>query len=104
MMNNPACEAVMFSGSRMICDGPCMVWGWTIGTDGSNNPTLTFYKNKNGSGGADGYLIKPKTMSATARDPIGMTLPAPIYSAEGVYLDVSCAGAVTGEVYITRWH
>ena len=79
------------SASSKVADGPAILMGMLIGTDGSNNPTVTVYNSTDNSGAE---VVPTAEYDATV---IGLNGYAPGYGKScknGIYCEISCAGAV----------
>ena len=79
------------SASSKVADGPAVLLGMLIGTDGSNNPTITLYDSTDNSGTE---VVPTAEYDATV---IGLNGYAPGYGKScknGIYCEITCAGTV----------
>ena len=88
------------TASAKVADGPALLFGILIGTDGSNNPTITVYDSTTNSGTE---AVPTAEYDATA---LGLNGFAPGYAKScknGIYCEITCAGNVEVSVdYITN--
>lgn len=84
---------VVKTASALVHDGPCIFHGFLIGTDGVNDPTITFYNNT----AATGQKIIPTNQYDAALLGINGVTGINQYCDKGLYLDISI-GAGTVEV------
>ena len=86
------------TASGVISNCACDFRGFLIGTDGSNDPTVTFYDNTAASGNE---VIPTATYDASALGLNGVTLPdRGIRCETGLYCEISIsAGAVEVTVF-----
>lgn len=90
---------VKMTASGLIYAGPCVFHGYLVGTDGVNDPSVTIYNNTK----ASGREVAPSaTYDASALGMNGVT-GMYMYCDLGLYLDVSCAGAVEVIVGYAPW-
>ena len=79
------------SASSKVADGPAILCGMLIGTDGSNNPTITVYDSTDNSGTE---VVPTAEYDASV---IGLNGYAPGYGKScknGIYVEITCAGTV----------
>ena len=79
------------TASAKVSDGPALLFGMYIGTDGSNNPTVTVYDSTTNSGTE---AVPTAEYDATT---IGLKGYAPGYAKScknGIYVEITCAGTV----------
>ena len=81
--------------SGVIITGESHFFGFTLGTDGINDPTVTLYDNTAASGDE---IVPTTTYDASALGLNGMLLGNPLYCANGIYVELSAAG--TKEIVI----
>ena len=88
------------TASAKVADGPAILCGMLIGTDGSNNPTITVHNSTDNSGTE---VVPTAEYDATA---IGLNGYAPGYGKScknGIYVVITCAGTVEVSIdYITN--
>lgn len=83
-------EPVKHTASGIICSGPCIFRGFLLGTDGANDPTVTIYNGQDNSGTE---IVPTATYDASALGINGVTGKNQ-YCSGGLYVEISCAGAV----------
>ena len=79
------------TSSAKVADGPALLLGMLIGTDGSNNPTVTVHESTDNSGTE---VVPTAEYDATV---IGLNGYAPGYAKScknGIYVAITCAGTV----------
>lgn len=77
------------NGGSLICAGPCFFYGFLLGLDGTNDPSITFYDNTSASGEE---IVPTNTYDASILGLNGAMFPAPKYCQNGVYVYVTQAG------------
>jgi acyl-[acyl carrier protein]--UDP-N-acetylglucosamine O-acyltransferase len=81
----------VFTASGLVYTGPCILQGFTIGTDGANDPEITFYNSLTASGTK---VIPTVTYDASALGINGVT-GIHQYCDIGLYVEIDVgAGAV----------
>jgi len=89
--NHPLSQApVKKTSSAVVYTGACVFNGFLIGTDGVNDPTITFYDNTAASGEE---IIPTCVYDASALGLNGVT-GINQYCSTGIYLEITCSGTV----------
>lgn len=78
------------TANALIHTGPCVFHGFLLGTDGVNDPSITFYDNVLAAGEE---IVPTCTYDASALGLNGAT-GMNIYCENGIYLEIACAGTV----------
>ena len=81
--------------SGLIITGESHFYGFTLGTDGVNDPTVTLYDNTAASGNE---IVPTTTYDASALGLSGMLLGHAVYCRNGIYVELSAVG--TKEIVI----
>lgn len=76
--------------NQLAYTGRCMFQGFLLGTDGTNDPTITIYDNTTNSGRE---LVPTTTYDASALGLNGAMIPCELEANKGVYAEITCAGA-----------
>lgn len=79
------------TASGVVYAYPCIFHGFLIGTDGVNDPTITFYDHASAASGQE--IVPTATYDASALGLNGVTGMYQYY-ANGIYLSITCAGTV----------
>ena len=88
------------TASGQVVTGRYKFHGYLIGTDGTNDPTITITDEDNAAGKNSGEMIPTATYDATALGMNGAILTEPIDCLYGIYLTISIsAGAVEVTVF-----
>ena len=83
--------AVKKTASAKVTDGPAILCGMLIGTDGANNPTITVHDSTDNSGTE---VVPTAEYDASV---IGLNGFVPGYGKScknGIYVAITCAGTV----------
>ncbi len=83
-INNIATKVAQIDGGGLIHEGPAILFGLLIGTDGTNDPTLTVYDNTTGSGKE---VCPTNTYDASALGLNGFMPGAGIFCENGIFVD-----------------
>jgi len=83
-------EPTKFTASGIVHTGPCVFRGFLLGTDGVNDPVITVYNGLDNSGQE---IVPTCTYDASAYGLNGCT-GVEQYCDAGLYLEITCAGAV----------
>lgn len=86
----PAEKPTIFTASGLINSGPCVFYGFTIGTDGVNDPTIAIYNNTAGSGQK---VIPSNSYDASLLGLNGAT-GMKVWCDMGLFITITCAGNV----------
>ena len=78
----------VFTESGIVYTGPCILQGFTLGTDGTNDPEITFY---NGLSNAGTKVIPTVTYDASALGINGVT-GIHQYCDTGLYVEIDAGG------------
>ncbi len=78
------------TASGAVYTGPCIFHGFLLGTDGTNDPVITFYDNTAASGSE---IVPTATYDASLLGLNGATGMYQ-YCAAGIYVEITCTGAV----------
>jgi len=89
-MGYPSLPPVVKTATGLVYSGKCMLHGFLIGTDGVNDPTITVYNNTEESGDE---AIPTCTYDASQLNLNGAT-GLKVYCDKGLYISISCSGAV----------
>ena len=101
-MNNILSQIVKLTGSGVAYTGACIFRGFLLGTDGANDPTITPYNNTAASGDE---LVPTCTYDASVAGLNGVTGLSPgIYCDKGIYIEITCAGAVEVSVILAPYN
>lgn len=92
-------RAVRFTASGVLWAGPCTLCGFLIGTDGVNDPTLTFYNSQAATANTD--IVPTTTFEASVFGfngfmPGHMEIDCP----SGLYVQVANLGTGEGVAYV----
>lgn len=79
-----------FTASGLVHAGPCIFQGFVIGTDGTNDPSITIYNNIAGSGQE---VVPTATYDASALGLNGAT-GFHQWCDTGLYVSITCSGSV----------
>jgi len=90
-------ETVEVTVSGIAHTGPCWMYDVLLGTDGVNDPTIAVYDGLDTSGEKK---IPTNTYDAALLGLNGVIFNAKRRCSKGIYVEISCAGAV--EVIIGR--
>jgi len=82
-INNVATEVAQFDGGGLVHDGPALLFGFLIGTDAVNDPTITVYDNTAASGKE---VVPTNTYDASALGLNGFMPGAGIKCKNGIYV------------------
>jgi hypothetical protein len=82
--------SITSNGGSVISTGPCFFYGFLLGLDGTNDPTITFYDNATEASGEE--IIPTNTYDASILGLNGAMLPAPKYCQNGIYVGITQAG------------
>lgn len=85
------CRSKKLDASGAAYTGHGLLTHLFIGTDGANDPTVTVYDGT-GTGGTE--IVPSTTYDATALGLNGFTLTVPLECNTGIYVEITCAGAV----------
>lgn len=89
------------TASGLVCGGPCIFQGFVLGTDGTNDPTITLYNNVAASGQE---VVPTTTYDASALGLNGAT-GFHQWCDTGLYIAITCAGTVEVSVqYIPYYY
>jgi hypothetical protein len=92
-------KAVRFNGSGVINAGACLLCGFLLGTDGVNDPTLTFYNAQAATAETD--VVPTTTFEASTYGLSGfMPGEVAIDCPNGLYVEVANMGTGEGVVYV----
>ena len=95
-----AIKSKLITKSGKITEEDGKFHGFLIGTDGTNDPTVTFYDNANPVQGTE--LIPTTTYDASALGLNGVTLPDPgVPFHDGLYCGISLAA---GTIEVTVFY
>ena len=95
-ISNPPAAA---TASGLIYSGPCILHGYLVGTDGTNDPEVTIYDNTAASGNE---AIPTCTYDASLLGMNGAT-GMKVLCKNGLYVEITCAGAVEVTVFFTSY-
>lgn len=79
------------TASGVVYAGACIFHGMLLGTDGTNNPTITLYDHASAASGQE--IIPTATYDASMLGLNGVT-GIYQYCANGIYLEIACDGSV----------
>jgi len=96
-INNIATQHLKTTGG-VVHEGPVLFFGFLIGSDAVNDPTITLYDNVKASGKE---LVPTNQYDASVLGLNGAMPGAGVLCASGIYADISCAGACEITVYFT---
>jgi hypothetical protein len=82
--------SITSNGGSVICGEPCFFYGFMLGLDGTNDPTITFYDNASEASGEE--IIPTNTYDASILGLNGAMLPVPKYCKNGIYVGITQAG------------
>lgn len=82
------------NGGSLIHSGPCFFYGFLLGLDGTNDPTITFYDNTSASGEE---IVPTNTYDASLLGLNGAMFPAPKYCKNGIYVSITQTGTTEVE-------
>lgn len=86
------------SSSDVVYTGRCKLYGILIGTDGTNDPTVTVFDNTSAAGNE---VIPTVTYDASLQGLSGATMPGEgILCKNGIYVEISVGGGGSVEVVI----
>lgn len=92
-------NAVRFSASGVLFAGSCTLCGFLLGTDGVNDPTLTFYNAQAATPGTD--VVPTTTFEASTYGLSGfMPGEVQINCPNGLYVEVANMGTGEGVAYV----
>jgi hypothetical protein len=91
-------ETVTESG--LVYSGKCILRGFTLGTDGVNDPAIVIYDGTSASGTE---VVPTATYDASLLGLNGAT-GLHHYCANGIYVGITCAGSVKVTVYYVPFH
>lgn len=91
VLNVYAAESVKLSATGQAYTGKCILHGYIIGTDGTNNPTITIYDGTSTSGEE---IIPTAEYDAAALGVNGVVLSenASIECKTGIYVSITTSG------------
>jgi len=88
------------TASGQVVTGRYKFFGFTLGTDGANDPEVTIEDKDNATGKTGGEIMPTATYDASALGLNGALLSEAIDCSFGIYLTISiAAGAVEVTVY-----
>jgi len=79
------------TSSGIVTAKSAELWGVLIGCDGVNDPTITIY---NGTDNSGNEIVPTNTYDASILGINGAILPFGLYAPDGLYVEITCAGAV----------
>lgn len=86
--------------SSLILTGEGLFLGFLIGTDAVNDPTITIYDNTEASGEE---IVPTNTYDASLYGLNGWSPSVPVEVANGIYVEITCAGACEVTPLFTPW-
>jgi len=89
------------TSSTQIKTGKGKFWGYLVGTDGINDPTITITDEVNATGKNSGEMVPTATYDASALGVNGALLSEPILYDHGIYVTISISA---GTVEVTILH
>ena len=87
------------TASGLVIAGQAILKGFLIGTDGVNDPTITVFDNTSNSG----EEIVPSTAYDASSLGVNGAVGLNDYCEKGIYVEISCAGAVEVSVKYTPY-
>lgn len=85
------------NATTIIYNGPAVLAGLIVATDGSNDPTVTCYDDTDGLTAAN-RITPPIVVDSTSQEPVGFLPPMPIQCRTA--LTIVTSGMGTGEVHV----
>ena len=76
--------------NELAFTGRCFFQGFLLGTDGTNDPTITVYDNIASSGRE---IVPTTTYDASALGLNGAMIAVELECNYGIFVDITCAGA-----------
>jgi len=85
------------TADKVAMNTSCYMWGYLVGCDGSNDPTVSIYDNATAASGTE--LIPTATYDASALGMNGAMFPEAVMAANGITVSVTL-GSGTCEVVV----
>ena len=85
------------TADKVAVNTACHLWGFLVGCDGSNDPTISVYDNATTASGNE--LLPTTTYDASALGLNGVSLPAAVMASNGITVSVTL-GSGTCEVVV----
>ena len=83
--------------TQIVVNRPCRLMGFLIGTDGTNDPTITVYDGTTNSGDE---IVPTNTYDASILGLNGFMLDGMgIGAYDGLYCEITCSGVVEVVIY-----
>ncbi len=80
------------TASGIVYTGECYLCGMHIGTDATNDPTITIYDGTDNTGTE---IVPTAAYEADYKGLNGFETSYPILCSTGIYVEITCAGTVT---------
>ena len=90
-------EHTKLTASGLIRTGSGLFYGFLVGTDGANDPTISIFDNTTNSGAE---IVPTNTYDASVLGLNGIALPG-IHCTNGIYIEITLGG---GAMEITVYH
>jgi hypothetical protein len=84
-------DVTKVTSSSVVSTKQCILFGMLLGLDGANDPTITIY---NGTDNTGTELVPTNDYDASALNLNGLTIPYGKKAYNGIYVEITCAGAV----------
>ena len=86
-----ALHLTVLTESGIAVQSNCVIYGFLLGMDGVNDPTITIYSNTTNSGLE---VVPTNTFDASALGVNGVILPSSgIRCSKGIYVEITCSGS-----------